>query len=281
MLGFVTIVKYIGAEQKVIITSKDYDKDNKKYHSDTEVEVASSTRSMEKIIRENRIHGNHFTRGIVGEPLNKYVYYDDFTREYNMIYLYENGELGVIEQFEDYLNFFEDESDVFPEKFINSKYGSSENFDIKFRPIQINDVLLSCLRTCQYLGHMRYANKKRFNSIDISTKEDMIEFAKNEKVDENWKFTKNPPKLDRDEQINITNSRDFVYYISEKYGQGLNKGDRKLSDLGSQNEWNFFNLVEDDLRDSLENAKKMKFSDSFFDKFNSRKNLKFNSKYFE
>ena len=180
MLGFVTIVKYIGAEQKVIITSKDYDKDNKKYHSDIEVEVASSTRSMEKIIRENRIHGNHFTRGIVGEPLNKYVYYDDFTREYNMIYLYENGELGVIEQFEDYLNFFEDESDVFPEKFISSKYGSSENFDIKFRPIQINDVLLSCLRTCQYLGHMRYANKKRFNSIDISTKEDMIEFAKNE-----------------------------------------------------------------------------------------------------
>ena len=63
--------------------------------------------------------------------------------------------------------------------------------------------------------------------------------------------------------------------------QGLNKGDRKLSDLGTQNEWNFFNLVEDDLRDSLENAKKMKFSDSFFDKFNSRKNLKFNSKYFE
>ena len=51
------------------------------------------------------------------------------------------------------------------------------------------------------------------------TKNDLIEFAKKDKIEDNWIFTKTPPDLDRDEQIKIENEKDFIFYISEKYGQ--------------------------------------------------------------
>ena len=58
-------------------------------------------------------------------------------------------------------------------------------------------------------------------------------------------------------------------YIAEKYGQGLNKGDRKLSDLGEQSKWNYFSIVEQELIESIQNAKtlefkKLKLERSFF-----------------
>ena len=132
-------------------------------------------------------------------------------------------------------------------------------YDVKFKPIDIDTSLLTCLRTCQYLGYMKYMNRERFDTINISTKSDLIEFAKKDNVENNWVFNKTPPDLDRDVQIKIETVKDFTFYISEKYGLGLNKGDRKLSDLGRQSEWNYFSIVEQELQSCIINAKKSEF----------------------
>ena len=239
MNGFVTIVRWLSA-----ISQKE------------------TCRTMEKKIRETSIHNDHFNN--LGEPLNKFVYFDTSLCEYNVIFLYPNGEDGVIDQFADYLNYFDD--DDFPSDLITSKYGPVTEYDVKFKPIDINTDLLTCLRTCQYLGYMKYMNREKFDTINISTKNDLIEFAKKDKIEDNWIFTKTPPDLDRDEQIKIENEKDFIFYISEKYGQGLNKGDRNLSDLGKQSEWNYFYIVEEELKNSLLNSKNSNFENFKLDK---------------
>ena len=42
------------------------------------------------------------------EPLNKFVYFNTSLCEYNVIFLYPDGEDGVIKQFDDYLNNYDD-----------------------------------------------------------------------------------------------------------------------------------------------------------------------------
>ena len=116
MNGFVTIVKWLSAK-----TQKE------------------TCRTMEKSIKNTSIHNNHFDN--LGEPLNKYVYFDTSLCEYNVIFLYPNGEEGVIEQFADYLNCFID--DEFPLNFIISKYGPVTEYDVKFKPIDIDTSLLA------------------------------------------------------------------------------------------------------------------------------------------
>ena len=143
MNGFVTIVRWLSA-----ISQKE------------------TCRTMEKKIRETSIHNDHFNN--LGEPLNKFVYFDTSLCEYNVIFLYPNGEDGVIDQFADYLNYFDD--DDFPSDLITSKYGPVTEYDVKFKPIDINTDLLTCLRTCQYLGYMKYMNREKFDTINISTK---------------------------------------------------------------------------------------------------------------
>ena len=239
MFGFVTIVKWLsGIPQK------------------------ETCHTMEGAITSTSAHNKHFHN--LGEPLNKFVYFDASLCEYNVIFLYPNGEEGVIAQFVDYLEQFDD--DNFPLGLITSKYGPVTVYNVNFKPIDINTDLLTCLRTCQYLGYMKYMNREKFDTINISTKDDLIEYAKKYKIEDNWIFTKTPPDLDRNVQIKIETENDFIFYISEKYGQGLNKGDRKLSDLGKQSEWNYFHIVEEELRDSLFNAKNSNFENLKIDK---------------
>lgn len=242
MIGFVTIVKWLSVKPG-----------------------EESCRTMESSIRSTSSHNDHFNN--LGEPLNKFVYFNTSLCEYNVIFLYPDGEDGVIKQFDDYLNNYDDKE--FPQELIKSKYGDSETYNVIFKPIEIDNKLLTCLRTCQYLGYMKYMDRDKFDTIKINSKKDLLDFAQKEKVEDNWIFTKTPPDLDRDVQIKIETEKDFIFYIAEKYGQGLNKGDRKLSDLGEQSKWNYFSIVEQELIESIQNAKtlefkKLKLERSFF-----------------
>ena len=251
MFGFVTIVKWLSA-----------------------LPQKETCNTMEEQIRLTRQHhpagtDNHFYN--LGEPLNKFVYFDTFLCEYNVIFLYPNGEEGVIAQFADYLEQFDD--DNFPLGFIRSKYGSETMYDVKFKPVYINTDLLTCLRTCQYLGYMKYTNREKFDNIKkyIKNKYSLIEYAKKNKIEDNWIFTKTPPDLDRDVQIKIETEKDFAFYISEKYGLGLNKQGRVgySGELKGGN-WNCFYIVEKELQDILRNSKTCNFE-----------NLKLDKTYFE
>jgi len=229
MFGFVTIVKWLsGIPQK------------------------ETCHTMERAIKSTSAHNKHFHN--LGEPLNKFVYFDASLCEYNVIFLYPNGEEGVIAQFVDYLEQFDD--DNFPLGLITSKYGPVTVYNVNFKPIDINTDLLTCLRTCQYLGYLKYMNREQFNAINISTKDDLIEYAKKYKIEDNWIFTKTPPDLERDVQIEIRNEKDFIFYISEKYGLGLNKSGRVGEHRSLKGgEWNYFHIVEEELKNSLLNAK--------------------------
>ena len=127
------------------------------------------------------------------EPLNKFVYFNTSLCEYNVIFLYPDGEDGVIKQFDDYLNNYDDKE--FPQELIKSKYGDSETYNVIFKPIEIDNKLLTCLRTCQYLGYMKYMDRDKFDTIKINSKKDLLDFAQKEKVEDNWIFTKNTSRL--------------------------------------------------------------------------------------
>ena len=59
------------------------------------------------------------------------MYFNTSLCEYNVIFLYPDGEDGVIKQFDDYLNNYDDKE--FPQELIKSKYGDSETYNVIFK----------------------------------------------------------------------------------------------------------------------------------------------------
>ena len=80
---------------------------------------------LEQLILLKRQNNLQFTNA--GEPVNKFVYFDSVTKEYNAIFLYAN-EQGMIDQHVDYLTYVG--HTTFPDPYVIQKYGPLADMDV-------------------------------------------------------------------------------------------------------------------------------------------------------
>tara|TARA_R110000787_G_scaffold233184_3_gene340174 strand:+ start:2162 stop:2926 length:765 start_codon:yes stop_codon:yes gene_type:complete len=239
MIGFINIVKCL---------IEDYKVDN--------------AFDLEQLILLKREHNMQFSN--MGEPPTKFVYYDEDLKEYNMIFMYLR-EADMIEQYVDSVK--DSGQTKFPEEYIVSRYGSMSDLNVAIRPIDIPDTLISKMRATLELGHIRWSDKKRFASIDISTEDKFVKWINTNEIDKIW--TTIPEELDGENK-----AEQFEIWISQK-GIALNveyqvnadndnvrysKDQEQISDVVPAG----LSLYQDELKQVIDQAKTAKFSDEFF-----------------
>ena len=222
MIGFVNIVKY----------SIDSD--------------VSDGFDIEQLILSKREDNLQFEKQ--GDPVNKFVYFNIESKEYSMIYLYDD-ESKMISQHTDYLTEHSDHT-TFPDPYIISRYGPLADFDVKIRPITLADDLVRGLRASLELGYKKFSDEDAFNALDVSDKTKFDAWAVSEGVDNIW--TTYPDET-------ITNDKDFEYLMYETRGMSLNFEPSIWSGWGVG-----FNFYEDDLKAAITASKTATFSDAFF-----------------
>ena len=117
---------------------------------------------LEQLILLKRQNHLQFTNA--GEPVNKFVYFDSVTKEYNAIFLYAN-EQGMIDQHVDYLTYVG--HTTFPDPYVIQKYGPLADMDVKIRPISIHDSLLHKMRESLELGFLRFNDESYYKALNL------------------------------------------------------------------------------------------------------------------
>jgi hypothetical protein len=214
-----------------------------KYAIDSDV---SDGFDIEQLILSKREDNLQFNNQ--GDPITKFVYFNTESKEYSMIYMYDN-ESKMISQHTDYLTEHPDHT-TFPDPFNISRYGPLADFDVKIRPITIADDLIREMRASLELGYKKFADEDAFNALDVSDKTKFDAWAVSEDVDDIW--TTYPDET-------ITNDKDFEYLMYETRGMSLNFEPSIFSGWGVG-----VNYYEDDLKAAITASKTATFSDAFF-----------------
>ena len=200
---------------------------------------------LEQLILLKRQNNLQFTNA--GEPVNKFVYFDSVTKEYNAIFLYAN-EQGMIDQHVDYLTYVG--HTTFPDPYVIQKYGPLADMDVKRRPISIPDSLLHKMRASLELGYLRFNDESSYNALNLDGT-----------VFENWITDENVNNKWTTYPADIDNDKDFEYFIYETRGMALNIESNNINDTIPYG----LEHYESDLKSAIATAKTSSFSSAFFD----------------